>query len=519
MFKKKNLTEIIILFLVITSLLLLTLNQNTTIIAAHSDTTFDSSSSLQALVDHAPFEITSDDNFTDYGFAGIGTRSDPYIISDYNITTSSTRGIYVKDTTKHFIIRDCYIETGGYGIHFDTVTAGTAIIYDSVLKENAWEGICLDYAPSVSILNVTMIDNAFNGLDLYYSPGLNFVNNTLIDNRGYGVDLWHSANSTLINNTFYNCGVYIYDISLANYLNFSFENNWVNGKILGYFKQIDDLIIIAPDYGQLILINCDQLTIYNQDLSNTAIGMILYWCSNADIQNNTCSNNIEGLYLEQCSYSDIVNNTCNDNADNGLEIVYNDGSNLVNNTFNNNGGYGLWLFITSTCNVYNNTCNDNGWVGIYLWVADDTIVTNNTCIKSNHWGIFLQDSDANLITYNLIQDCIDYGLQLDESSDNNDIYSNHFVDNNLGGTSQGYDDGTMNSWFYGLDSIGNWWSDWDGIPPYYIDGNAANIDPFPDGPIVVSEFQNGIQLIFLVSLFSISMITLTITTKNRLKNC
>ncbi len=517
--KKNNFSKTSIVFLVIISLLFLSVNQNSTSILAIPVVHNESSSSFQALLDHAPFTIISDNNFTDYGFSGTGTRSDPYMITGYNIITATSYGISVKGTTKHFVISNCYIETVGYGISFESVTSGTATIYNTTLNENNWEGIYLDYSPSVKIINSTMTNNAFNGINLYYSPGAIIINNTLSDNGGgRGITIWHSTNSTLTNNAFYNCGVHIEDISLTNYLNFSFENNWVNGKILGYYTYTDDLIFTTPDYGQLILIYCNRPTIYNQDLSNTRTGMFLYWCDNAEIMNNTCNNNFDGIILEDCTYSTVVNNTCSYNSDDGLETVYDQGSTFANNICNNNGGYGLWLFISDNCIVNNNTCNNNVWLSIYIWSCFGNTIMNNTCIISSHWGIYLQSSDSCLITNNTIQNCADYGIYLNGFSSDNEVYLNYLTDNNLGGTSQGYDDGTDNIWFNTITLEGNWWSDWNGIPPYPLDGAANNNDPYPTGPLIIPELSTGIQIIFILSLFVVALVPLSMITKKRLKN-
>ncbi len=512
---KIYLSKIIVIILIATSLLILSVNTSSTITASSLIDHKKSSPSIQALVDLVPIEIISDDNFTDYGFTGAGTAADPYVIENYNITTTSYTGILVKGTTKHFVIRFCYIDSAGYGVYFESVTSGTAKILNTTFNENSWEGIYLRDSSSVSIINSTMTKNG-EGIHLSHSPGAVFINNTLSDNRMYGINMWYSYNSTLTNNIFYKDGVNIYDTSKTNYLNFSFENNWVNGKILGYYTAIDDLSFTVPDYGQLILVDCKRPIIYNQDLSDTTIGLFLYDCDNADIMNNTCNNNIYGIYLESSTYSTITNNTCNNNFD-GIESLYDSHSTFANNTCNYNKEYGLWLFISDDCIVYNNTCNDNYWLGIYIWSCSENTITNNT-INSDHWGIYLQSSDTCLITYNLIEFCTQHGIYLDEFSSDNVIHHNHLSYNYLGGFSQGYDAGTTNIWYDIITLEGNWWSDWTGTPTYPLDGEANNFDPYPKGPFVVSEFSTGIQLIFTLSLIGVSAVTLSIITKKRSRN-
>ncbi|MHA2242049.1 MAG: hypothetical protein ACXACE_10615, partial [Candidatus Thorarchaeota archaeon] len=64
-----------------------------------------------AYIEREPIVITSNDNFTDYGFPGDGTVGDPYTISGYNITTTDIC-ISIKNTDAYFTIRDCFL----YGV-------------------------------------------------------------------------------------------------------------------------------------------------------------------------------------------------------------------------------------------------------------------------------------------------------------------------------------------------------------------------------------------------------------------
>ena len=58
---------------------------------------------------HGPIIILKDKDFKYYGFPGKGTRRNPYLIQNYNITTNHTECIYISETTKHFVIQNCYL--------------------------------------------------------------------------------------------------------------------------------------------------------------------------------------------------------------------------------------------------------------------------------------------------------------------------------------------------------------------------------------------------------------------------
>ena len=64
---------------------------------------------------HAPIDILYDFAFTYANgvVSGSGTSDNPYIIEGWKIITSGTHGIRISGTTKHFIVRNNFIDTGG----------------------------------------------------------------------------------------------------------------------------------------------------------------------------------------------------------------------------------------------------------------------------------------------------------------------------------------------------------------------------------------------------------------------
>jgi len=57
--------------------------------------------------DHTPITIANDVDLNTTSTSGNGTSKNTYILEGWNITTSATHGIYIHDTTKHFILRNC----------------------------------------------------------------------------------------------------------------------------------------------------------------------------------------------------------------------------------------------------------------------------------------------------------------------------------------------------------------------------------------------------------------------------
>ncbi len=288
-----------------------------------------SKNSIHFYVPHEPIIITNDKNFTDYGFPGLGTVEEPYIIENYNITTSNNEGIYINDTTKHFVIRNCYVDAESRGIQISYIAKGTASIIHNTCTNNDY-GIYL-YSSS--------------GIFLSHSSGVILTNNTC-NNNYYGIWLWNSSSAMLTDSICSN---------------------------------------------------------------NKGLGIRLHSSSSATLTSNTCNNNDDGIYLHTCSGATLTSNTCNNN------------------------NYAFVLLNSSRLTLTNNVCNNN----------------ERRCI---------------LLNYNLYDSI---------------IHHNSFIDNNLGGTSQAYDEGINNTWYEEETEEGNHWSDWRSKKPYLIDGDANATDPYP----------------------------------------
>ena len=94
---------------------------------------------------HVPIFINGDNSFTPSNgvSSGSGTADDPYVIENLLIDASGSHGIWIENTTKHFIIRNCVVENGGgthWGIYLKNVRNGRI---ENNTCENNLDGIAL----------------------------------------------------------------------------------------------------------------------------------------------------------------------------------------------------------------------------------------------------------------------------------------------------------------------------------------------------------------------------------------
>lgn len=123
--------------------------------------------------------------------------------------------------------------------------------------------------------------------------------NTEVAYYSYGLHFYYSENNIIINNSFSGSGVYLEDKALS-LNNLIAENNTVNGKTFGFFK--DDSIILINQvnkYGQLIFYNCESIDILFQNFYGTSTGITVYNSQYLLIGDCTFENNNYGVLIKE----------------------------------------------------------------------------------------------------------------------------------------------------------------------------------------------------------------------------
>ena len=278
------------------------------------------------LTPHDPISITSDGNFTDYSFQGTGTEVDPYIIEGYNITTTEYYGILISGTTKYFIVRNCYVDAGSYGIYISNVADGTATVINNTCNNNDY-GIYLYYSVLSTVANNTCSDNSYEGIWLDYSGSSTVTNNTCTNNNWDGILLEDSVLSTVTNNTCNDnsydngCGIALWSSGGSTVINNTCNNN---------------------DYGIIVFFSSSSTVFNNMCNNNSLVGIMLSTCDSSIVTINTCSNNYyNGIYLDDSAFCVITYNLIQENGEEyGVQLESSDNNRIHHNTFvdNNPGG-------------------------------------------------------------------------------------------------------------------------------------------------------------------------------------
>ncbi|MCK4757266.1 MAG: right-handed parallel beta-helix repeat-containing protein [Thermoplasmata archaeon] len=424
---------------------------------------------VNGLVECPPFRINSNTDFdAAHGVAnwdtGDGSAGNPWVIENWEINgTGYGYCIYIGNTTEYFEVRNCSLyEASGFHIIPYYPDAGLVLynshngfIDNNVLDSN-YHGMFIRESDNNVINNNIATSNSEDGIYFYDSNGNMITNNTVSDST-HGIRIASSITNTLRNNTMLENGIYI-DGGLQHWNTHIIDtSNTVNGKVVQYWKdQTGGTIPMGA--GQVILANCNNVIVSNQNVSNGTAGIEVGFSSNNHIVDNTAfSNNLYGIYLRDSDNNNITNNTAS-LSNTGIQIYSDstgnivsennatlntwggivisgssDNSILTNNTADSNGFHGIYLSWSDHCTVSNSATAFNGLNGIYLWFSTDNIIRNNN-VSSNIYGIHLVSSSANT------------------------IYHNDIINN----TDQAYDDGA-NNWDNSYPDGGNYWDDYAGV--------------------------------------------------------
>lgn len=332
--------------------------------------------------------INSHDDYERYGIPGSGTAEDPFIIENLTILTSSSYAIVIEYRTDYIVIRD-NILNGAHGainiyslnssyikiinntcigsksipiglhgmeLHTRNKCLGTRIISNNTFI-NYREGIYIYNSPN-SIIENNILKNVQIGIDISYSEETAILNNTISFKgfkESYGYEIYDalritSANCHIENNTLIGSGLYLSNSVLNN---ITVENNKVNGKKLGFFRDLNNINITDSDiYGQIFFVNCNNITLKKLNLNNVNYALNLFNCNESRVSDIDLNNNLNRAF--QMLYCTNINVTdCE--LKNNLEGAYVYESNMIdfnNNLFNNNK-YGISIYF-SNCSYTSN---------------------------------------------------------------------------------------------------------------------------------------------------------------------
>jgi parallel beta-helix repeat protein len=375
-------------------------------------------------------------HFLDNGYGGIAlSSSDNNTLTSNNITRNDRFAVSLI-TSNNNTVSDNRIIDHGYSIYISSNCQDNLLVRNTI-DQNGEFGIRLTNCSNNTLENNRILQDG-KGMFIDSSPGNTFKDNeiTYFGLRIIGDQLDHLFQTTVINNS-------------------------VNGKPIVYWKNINGGSI--PDgAGQIILVNCSDVSVINQEFSNLEVAIALDYCNGVVMQNN------------------IVFNS----SFNGFLLRYSNSSTLIDNEVQNTDGEGIVVAYSENNTLIGNSVVNNSMTGCTIGYSSNTTFHSNN-ISINLYGCYILSSTNLSFSYNIFENNTEYALYL-HSTEYSLFSRNDFYFNRPTGGSQSYDSQTnpilKNIFEY------NYWNNWIAPDidlnrivdqPYTIDGSANNQDLYP----------------------------------------
>jgi len=147
--------------------------------------------------------IDSNDDFTPAGFTGSGTEGDPYVLDGQIIDLGNDMGIRIRDTTAHFVIRNCEITGWNSDRAFELVNAHNGTIENNSVHGKFTYGLITSNSKDLNFTGneIQGVSRGIWGLNLSRAD---ITNNKFLDSIWFGIDIDSaSRNITIENNWFH----------------------------------------------------------------------------------------------------------------------------------------------------------------------------------------------------------------------------------------------------------------------------------------------------------------------------
>ncbi len=299
----------------------------------------------------------------------------------------------------------------------DTVFVFNGTYYENVIVDKTVNLIgedknntIIDGGGSGDVVYISANDVSISGFTIQNSSSFDYTEGAGIDiksdhntirnciiksNQGLGIWIHYSTSNTFTDNTLINNGFVIWGYALEHWNTHSIDvSNTVNEKPVYYWKdQTSGTVPLGA--GQMILANCTNVIVQNQNVSDGTEGISLGFSSNCTVVNNIASNNNQiGINLSNSYNNIIANNTVISNNIYGINFIASKNNIVNSNTvLHNEIGIVYWdkmsEFNTIYNNYFNNTNNAFFRYANNIWNISKTPGTNiigGPYLGGNYWS-------------------------------------------------------------------------------------------------------------------------------------
>ncbi|MEF8874764.1 MAG: NosD domain-containing protein [Candidatus Thermoplasmatota archaeon] len=442
-----------------------------------------------------PIRIDGDDEFREKAaendWPGNGSEENPYIIEGYEIDGEGhDHGIHITSTTVYFEVSNSYIHNAdGHGISFNRVDNG--YIINNIIAENGdrhdygvyallserntisgnvisnqFDGIYVSSSNNNRIINNTITHNEINGIRFWGADSNTIADNDIISNGFRAIFIRESKYTVVENNTMEESGIDFLgpegghgDPGDVGYWNTHeiYTNNTVNDRPVYYWKD-EDGGTVPTGAGQVILGNCQNVTVKNQNITGGSVGIVIGYSRENTIVNNSIADVHHGISIKNSESpsidqgNEIIDNKISNTSFAGIYFSVSSNQSLKNNTMGRQGGIYFRQIYDQTEREHwtthqIDTSNTVNGKPIYYWSNEDEgsvpsdagqvilagcedVTVKNQNISGAVAGIIVGYSDNVAVNDNTVWDTA-YGIMCIETDDSA-ITTNHLSNNSNG---------------------------------------------------------------------------------------
>lgn len=263
-----------------------------------------------------------------------------------NNESNNNFGIKLIDSSENNTISDneiigTYTGSGPDGIWFDN--SNNNKISNNIISHTD-KGIQLSSSSSNRLYNNT-ISNSTRGIYISDCSKIRLSNNTVSSSWETAISLYSSIKTTFKNNNMLSDGIFITGGKLRYWNTHEIDtSNTVNGKAVQYWKNRTSGTI-SSIAGEVILANCTEVTVENNNLTGDFTGIQLGFSDSNTVTNNSASSkNNYGIYLQKSNNNTLTNNTAYSEEWYGIYLISSSNNTIYHNNFlhAHDNGDNLW---------------------------------------------------------------------------------------------------------------------------------------------------------------------------------
>ncbi len=258
-------------------------------------------------------------------------------INGFNLTKGTTP-ITINNAFNITVSNNNISEQASYGIHISN--SDNCTIINNNLIDNQ-DGVYLTES-TFNNISENRIQGNLKGLYIRISSYNNSITKNNISFGSFGISFYSSYNNTVSENNLTGGGILLSSSSQKKYVSNRIKSsNLLNNKKIYYYEDENNLIgDNFTDAGQIILVNVDDSSIQDLNITQGTRGISVHFSNNNSISNCSASFNTEsGIYLHQSDLNNISNTVLKNNSDYGIKVSdsNSNNNNIFNNTFIGNG--------------------------------------------------------------------------------------------------------------------------------------------------------------------------------------